>query len=89
MRYTSGSEMDTIGTVPGVKLADCRRLRYLTQAQLAVKAGVSPATVSSIERGLHPPRMGVMRRLADALGVEPSEVDEFKVALPPNPAQDG
>jgi transcriptional regulator with XRE-family HTH domain len=59
----------------------------MTQYQLAVKAGVAPATVSSIERGKHQARLTVIRRLSDALGVEPSTVDEFRPSLGLPPAE--
>jgi transcriptional regulator with XRE-family HTH domain len=81
-----------MGTVADVKLADLRRRRFLTQAQLAVAAGVAPATISNLERGVYgAPQLRVMKRIADVLRVEPSEVDEFResLGLPPAPAQEG
>ena len=41
----------------------------LTQAQLAGKAGVRPATISDIESGKSHGRFDVMQRIAAALGV--------------------
>ena len=68
-----------MGTLAGVRLADIRRQKMLTQVELAVKAGVAPATISKLERpGHRAPQMRVVRQVAAALGVEPSEVDEFR-----------
>ncbi len=46
-----------------------RRERCLTQAQLAEKTGVRPATISDIESGKSHGRFDVMQRIASALGV--------------------
>jgi transcriptional regulator with XRE-family HTH domain len=81
--------MDTIGTVLGVKLAQHRRLRLLSQDALAAKAGVGKSTLVHIELGRVRPQFKTIRRLADALGVEPSEVDEFRPTLGLSPAPDG
>lgn len=62
-----------------------RTLRYrltLTQAELAAKARLAPATISQIERGHHSNlEVTTIRKLAAALGVEPSEVDELQAAM--------
>jgi DNA-binding XRE family transcriptional regulator len=60
-----------------------RRRKLLTQAELAAKAGVASSTVYLIESGKskHKPRMSVMRKLAEALSVEHTDVDEFRAAL--------
>ena len=52
-----------------------RELQALTQTQLAEKARVSIGTISRIERGAEavPP---TVKRLAEALGVEPSALVE-------------
>lgn len=59
-----------------------RRRRLLTQDGLAAKAGIFKATIARIESGA---RVGVrfktMKALADALGVQPAEVDEFRPRL--------
>ena len=51
-----------------------RRLRlehFLSQADLARKAGVSKLTVHRLETRQTPPTMRTVRALAEALGVEP------------------
>ena len=61
-------ERQTVGT----NLAVIRERRMWTQAQLAEEAGVSPTTVSGIETGrISRPHFGTLRRLANALGVDP------------------
>jgi len=71
-----------VGTLRDVRLAEARRRKMLTQVELAVASGVSPQTISNLERGLYGrPQVRVMRRIAEALGVEPAAVDEFRTAL--------
>jgi DNA-binding XRE family transcriptional regulator len=50
------------------------RLRFraaLSQIELAKKAGVTPAAVNRIERNRVEPQMRTVRKLAEALDVEP------------------
>ena len=61
-----------------MKLEVLRRQRLLSQAELAEKAGVAKSTIYLIEAGKTTPRYGIMRRLCEALGVQASEVDEFR-----------
>ena len=59
----------------GRKLVVIRERRMWTQARLADEAGVSPTTVSGIERGrISRPHFGTLRKLALALEVEPEEL---------------
>ena len=60
----------------GQSLKRQRTLKALTQAQLAERAGVTTATVARIERDEIEPRMTTLRKLADALGVEPADLVE-------------
>jgi transcriptional regulator with XRE-family HTH domain len=57
-----------------------RRLRierFMSQADLSKVAGVSPAHLGRIERNEHDPHLSTIRKIAEALGVDPSElVDE-------------
>jgi transcriptional regulator with XRE-family HTH domain len=52
-----------------------RRLADLTQEQLADKAGVHPVTLSKYERGVISPSVLVLQRIAQALGVDESEIE--------------
>lgn len=52
-----------------------RERRMWTQSDLAVRAGVSPTTISGIERGrISNPHFGTIRKLARALDVTPEEL---------------
>jgi XRE family transcriptional regulator, regulator of sulfur utilization len=53
-----------------------RTLNALTQEQLAKKAGVAIATVARIERNEVEPHLTNVKKLADALGVQPRELIE-------------
>jgi transcriptional regulator with XRE-family HTH domain len=58
------------------KLKEIRLKNFLSQAELAKKSGVSEATINRIEKGnTHKPAFKTIRDLADALGVEPAEIE--------------
>ncbi len=59
----------------------CRVDAMLTVRRLAAAAGVSQTTVVLVENGRSIPRFDTMLRIAGALGVEPSEIEEFAAAL--------
>ncbi len=58
--------------VPGLR--QIRLQRFLTQAELAQKAGITEAQISRLESGLHLARISTVRKLAAALNVEPSVI---------------
>ena len=58
----------------GENVKRLRTMHALTQVELAAKAGITPATLVRIERNQSEPHMSTIRKLADALGVEPSEL---------------
>jgi transcriptional regulator with XRE-family HTH domain len=60
----------------GVGLRELRQERLLTQKELGEKAGVSKATIVGIEGGKIRPYPQTLRKLAEALGVEPSALAE-------------
>ena len=60
------------------RLRTLRRLRAMSQEELAEESGVGRATISRIERGETGAHGKTLRKLAKALGVEVSEL----VALP-------
>jgi DNA-binding XRE family transcriptional regulator len=62
-------------------LRDVRLGRTLSQRDLAERAGVAPKTVVDLELGRNEPRLRTMRLIAQALGVEVAEIDEFRQAL--------
>ncbi len=58
----------------GEKLKEIRTRRFLTQEELAARAGVSPATIVRVERNQAEPHISTMRKLAEALDVDPTEL---------------
>lgn len=58
----------------GDRLRDLRVRRALTQEELAEKADVGTNTVARLERNETEPHMSTLRKLAQALGVDPSEL---------------
>jgi transcriptional regulator with XRE-family HTH domain len=64
------------GEIFGAHLRELRVARGLTQSQLAVLARTSKPFISNLERGLTTPTLGMLLRLAKALGYPPSEMIE-------------
>jgi transcriptional regulator with XRE-family HTH domain len=64
-----------------MKLVEIRANRALSIRGLGKLAGVAPRTIFGIEHGDVVPTLSTIRKLSDALEVEPLEVDEFRVAI--------
>ncbi len=47
----------------------------MSQADLAKKVGVSEGTINRLEKGHNKPRWSTIRKLAEALGVKPEEIE--------------
>jgi transcriptional regulator with XRE-family HTH domain len=62
-------------------LREARAEQLLSIRELARRARVSASTIYLTEAGRTIPQPGVVRRLCAALGVEPSEVAEFRRAI--------
>jgi len=60
--------------IVGTELTYHRRLRKLTQTEVAAKINVSPSTVSSIERGRMLPGIPMLFHLCAAIGISPTTV---------------
>ena len=58
----------------GEELKRWRMRRAMTQIQLAERCGLSPATIVRIERNQREPQPSTIRKLADALNIDPSEL---------------
>lgn len=68
-----------MSNLPGLRvkrptLGQVRRRHALTQKELAEKVGVRPSTISNIEGGKRP-GMKTIRKLAEALEIQPTEID--------------
>jgi len=60
--------------VDGVRLKQLRMERALSQQDLERMTGVAQATLSALEHGKRPARPSTIRKLAEALDVEPKEL---------------
>lgn len=56
------------------RLAEWRRRRALGQRDLAAASGVGASTINRLERGHQLARPSTVRRLAQALAVDPAEL---------------
>ena len=63
-----------------MRFAEAQARTGLTDRELAERAGSSTRTVWLIKQGHLPSRESVMRRLAEAMGVEVDDIDEFQEA---------
>jgi transcriptional regulator with XRE-family HTH domain len=70
--------MATMSTVVhiGERLRQLRERKALRQEDLAELAGVGKNTVNRIEKNRTEPHMTTVRKLAEALGVDPAELVE-------------
>ncbi len=66
--------MDHFLEMNTAKLRQLRRKAALSQQELAERSGMTQETISRLERGHHAARGRTVRKLADALGVEPKEL---------------
>lgn len=57
-----------------IVLKELRESRFMTQRELAEKSGLGVATIARIEKSKHRPTFRTIKRLAAALGVDPSEL---------------
>jgi DNA-binding XRE family transcriptional regulator len=62
-------------------LREVRATRLLSIRELARQASVAPSTIYLIESGRSNPRLPIIRRIAGALQVEATQVDEFRRAI--------
>jgi transcriptional regulator with XRE-family HTH domain len=64
-----------------MRLVAARRTRLWSIRELAGRAGVATRTLNDIELGRTKPSLGTIRRLSEALGMDPLEIDEFRQAI--------
>ena len=62
----------TSGGLPGLRAA--REAKFLTQTELAERAGMNPSTISELEVGRRKARFRTIRQLATVLAVTPEEL---------------
>jgi transcriptional regulator with XRE-family HTH domain len=59
------------------RLREVRERRFVTQAELADRTGIARATLSRLENGEQRPRISTVRKIADALGVQPEDLVDW------------
>ena len=62
-------------------LREVRIRRLLSLRELAKRANVAQRTIVEAEAGRQVPQPRTMRKLAEALDVDPMDVDEFRTAI--------
>ena len=69
------------------RIRELRNLKNVSQARLAVTAGMDPATLNRIEQGKGNPNLKTLEKLANALEVSVADLlsDSPKVEAPPSP----
>ena len=78
---TKSAENSRIAKETGYRLRVSRAFREMSQDALSEKAGVSCASIISIERGLQSPRVSTLQRLLGAL--EMDEAAFYAIKEPP------
>ena len=66
-----------------------RQERLISIEDLAAKSGVSTKTIVETELGRTTPKYRTIRRLSEALDVDPGEVEEFAAVMRGGPTNDG
>jgi transcriptional regulator with XRE-family HTH domain len=66
--------MSRFWQIDGERLRRIRKERLLTQVELSKRTGVAQDSISSLETGKREAHPGTIRKLAEALGVEPTEL---------------
>lgn len=56
------------------RLKAARIAKGVTQTELAARIGVTAQAVSSFEKGTKEPKMEMVKRIAEALGITPNEL---------------
>lgn len=70
--------MEEVNLLVGKRIKYLRRLRNLTQAHLAEKAGLSVNYISQIETGVASPTLKTLLTISQALNVEIKEFFNFE-----------
>jgi transcriptional regulator with XRE-family HTH domain len=77
----SERDFDAASETDARPLRDVRAERLLSLRMLARLADVAPSTIYLTEAGRTTPQLSVIRRLAEALEVDPRAVIEFRRAI--------
>jgi len=77
VRLRPSRRMDVVQLL-GANVRRYRKLAGMSQEELSLESGMKRSYVSDLERGTRNPSVRALGRLADALGVEPSELLQLK-----------
>ncbi len=69
-------KLDTMPRIYGDRLRRLRKERFLSHRDLAARAGLSATTILNMEQNKGGARASTVRKLAEALGVDPSYLAE-------------
>lgn len=69
-----GCSVDRFTRIDGERLKGLRKERALSQQDLEKRSGVAQHTISALEGAKREARPSTIRKLAEALGVEPREI---------------
>ena len=58
----------------GERIYYCRIENHMTQKELGEKAGIDPSTIRKYESGRLNPKIGTLKKIADALGEEVTDL---------------
>ncbi len=64
-----------------LSLRELRSQRLMSQLDLATATGLASKTIIRLEKNRNTPNFLSMRRICNALGVEPKDVTEFAEAM--------
>lgn len=74
LEWVHGGDVDIMEI--GKKIAQLRKEKGLSQKALAEKAGLGIASIQRIEYGSFRPKSATIRKIASALGVASSDIDD-------------
>lgn len=60
----------------GERIYYCRVENHMTQKELGEKAGIDPSTIRKYESGRLNPKIGTLRKIAEALGCKVTDLDD-------------
>lgn len=76
--------MKDISVKIGIRIRYLRNMKELSQERLALEAGLNPAFLGHIERGLKCPTIDTLSKIASALNISLSELVNIEEESSPN-----
>ncbi|MBR1737513.1 MAG: helix-turn-helix transcriptional regulator [Firmicutes bacterium] len=73
-----GYDKKDIALKTGARIKYFRNIKNLSQEELALLAGINPAYIGHIERGIKCPTVATLSKVCDALGISLSELLNFE-----------